>query len=201
LDSLSWDQKLKILSASGVTLILTDEILNEKSVSLVTKIENAYGAPLYLYTNKNALGSITFVSRSMMAKSFPEALQLMTKPEYNPGEIAILARDRTNSQVECSTFRILQQQLRKQERNYVVETKCDGYLVFTDVNYPGWRISLNDQYVSLKNANAIYSAIFVQKGTHRIKKAYFPGSFAQGAIYSFLALVILGALAFKKNPH
>jgi len=201
LDSLPWQQKLKILSASGVTLILTDEILNEESIFLITKILSLHGAPLYLYGNKNALGSITFVSRSVAVKSFQEALQFMTKPEYNPREYVILAKDRTKSEGTCSTFRVLQQELRKQERNYIVETECDGYLVFTDVQYPGWRISMNGQEVSLKNGNAIYSAISVPKGKHHIKKVYFPRSFVQGAICSIAALLILGALAFKKNPH
>ena len=201
LDSLPWKRKLNILSASGVNLILTDQIVNEESIFVITKIVNPYGVPLYLYGNKNALGPISFASRSVTVKSFQEALRLMTKPGYNPKEYVILANTEARSGNGCSAFRILQQTLRKQERKFVVETECDGYLIFTDVRYPGWRISMDGQELSLKNANAIYSAIPISKGKHHIEKVYFPKSFVQGAICSLVVFMMLSALAFKENLH
>ncbi len=196
LESLPWHQRLKILSASGVTLILNDEMLNDESVFLITKILSLHGEPLYLYANKNAIGPLTFVSRSVVAKSFQEALQLMTKPEHNPRESVILAREGMEPEGDCSSFRILQREHNKQKRKYVVETGCDGYLVFTDVHYPGWKVLLNAQEVPLKNANAIYSAIYVPKGKHHIEKVYFPRAFVQGAVCSFAVLLILAAVMF-----
>ncbi|MCI0412671.1 hypothetical protein L0222_07705 [bacterium] len=206
LDSLPWPRKLKILSASGVTLILNDEMLNDEmvndeGVSLITKILSLHGSPLYLYANKDALTPLTFVSRSMVANSFPEALQLMTKPEYNPVECVVLVKNGKKLEDDCSQFRILQQERRKQKQNYIVEARCDGYLVFTDVHYPGWRILMNGKEVLLKKANAIYFSIAVPKGRHHIKKAYFPESVLRGTACSIATLVVLVVLAFKRNSR
>jgi hypothetical protein len=79
-----------------------------------------------------------------------------------------------------------------------VRASSDGWLVLSDVWYPGWQATIDGIGVPLERANYLFQAVAVSAGDHLVQFSYRPGSFYLGAIISLLAA--LGLLwAFRKT--
>jgi len=72
-----------------------------------------------------------------------------------------------------------------------VSTDVGGWLVASDVFYPGWRATLNGEVVPIKKANFLFRAVYVSPGVHTVVFSYYPTSFYMGALISLLAVSIL----------
>jgi len=64
------------------------------------------------------------------------------------------------------------------------------WLVTSEVFYPGWKATLDGKEVELFKANYAFKAIFLPKGSHRVRFFYFPKTFKIGAGISFLSLFL-----------
>jgi len=199
--SLSWEKKLPLLSAAGVTAVLTPEIISTKGLHPAAKIENASTVPLYLYTNENALAPIAFAGAWREAKHAAAALKMMTSPEYDPGKEVIVETMTGHSPGHCSGLKILENHQTMRSRVYNVEAACDGYLIFGEPNYPGWQLYVDGEKKQLVNANAIFSAVFVEKGRRSIKKTYMPGSVLLGTTFSCFSILVVLAIAFLSGRN
>lgn len=69
-----------------------------------------------------------------------------------------------------------------------------GILFLSEVDYPGWKASLNGKRVPILRANAIFRSVILPPGTHRVEMVYDPTSFRVGLLLSgatFLFLLLL----------
>lgn len=64
----------------------------------------------------------------------------------------------------------------------------DGFLLLNEIYYPGWRATLDGKPVEILRADAIFRAVYVPAGSHRIEMRFQPRYFAWGASVSFLTL-------------
>jgi hypothetical protein len=73
-----------------------------------------------------------------------------------------------------------------------IEVEAPGpvLLVMSDTYYPGWQARLDEGAVPLYRANAVFRAVAVPSGTHRVELRYVPTTFRHG-----LAIAALAALA------
>lgn len=67
-----------------------------------------------------------------------------------------------------------------------------GWLVLSDVWYPGWRAQVDGEQVQLLRANYLFRALRVPVGEHRIVLAYQPLSFWGGAALSLFSILVAG---------
>ncbi len=65
-----------------------------------------------------------------------------------------------------------------------------GRLVLSEINYPGWQASLNDNQISLSTAYGLLRAVDIPTGEHRVVFSYEPRSVSLGAVLFGLTLVI-----------
>ena len=75
---------------------------------------------------------------------------------------------------------------------YRVTNACDGFVVFAEPFYPGWRVSVDGRRVPILRANMAFSAVMLPPGTHLIERRYVPLSLIVGAFASLLSCGILG---------
>jgi hypothetical protein len=74
-----------------------------------------------------------------------------------------------------------------------------GFLVLSDVNYPGWEATVDGEMVPLLQADYLFRAVRVPAGTHTIVFVYQPLSFWAGALISLIAwlgVFVLALVAF-----
>ncbi|HXK09422.1 MAG TPA: hypothetical protein VMT70_07255 [Vicinamibacteria bacterium] len=70
-----------------------------------------------------------------------------------------------------------------------------GYLVLSEVFYPGWRASVDGRPVALEPADDVLTALPLPPGRHRVRYVYEPASVRVGAGLTLATLVV--ALAFS----
>ncbi|MEN6409725.1 MAG: YfhO family protein, partial [Anaerolineaceae bacterium] len=65
-----------------------------------------------------------------------------------------------------------------------------GWLVLSDVNYPGWQVWADGEEKPIHTANSIFRAVQLDAGEHQVVWRYRPGSFRVGAWISAVGAVI-----------
>ena len=98
----------------------------------------------------------------------------------NPGEQAAITRY-TPNQIEAD-----------------VTAKEDGWAVFSEVWYPGWTATVDNQPTTIERADTIFRAIPVTPGAHKIIMRFnWPGPLRLGAAISAATLLLtLAGAAF-----
>ncbi len=75
-----------------------------------------------------------------------------------------------------------------------VDSRAPGMLVLTDAYAPGWRASVDGRPAALARADAVFRAVPLPAGTHRVSFTYEPDAFALGSRISVAALALWGVL-------
>ncbi len=83
------------------------------------------------------------------------------------------------------------------DKRVVVDMEHDGVVVVNDVNYPGWRVTVDGVRQDLLTANYLFQAVFVPKGEHRISFEFQPLSVQLGLAVSMLSAGLLIILAIR----
>lgn len=76
-------------------------------------------------------------------------------------------------------------------------TPVGGWLVISDVWYPGWRAYVDDKSVPLLRANYLFRAVQVEAGQHKVIMVYRPLSFWSGLAISMMAFLLLVYLVIQ----
>ena len=73
----------------------------------------------------------------------------------------------------------------------------DGWLVLSDVWYPGWQAWIDGRPAPVLRANYLFRAVKAPAGSHRVVFSYQPLSFRLGLGFSLLGLLVLVVLCFR----
>jgi hypothetical protein len=83
--------------------------------------------------------------------------------------------------------------IRDYRPNYIaieVTGTASGWLVLTDVWYPGWNCSVDSEHVRVYRANTLFRAVHIDAGQHEIVFRFVPESYRWGSIVSLTALTL-----------
>lgn len=72
-----------------------------------------------------------------------------------------------------------------------VDAASGGFLVFSEVYYPGWKAFVDNTETKIYKANYAFRAIQLMKGQHEILMVYKPMSVYSGLLISAFALCII----------
>ncbi|MEI6632635.1 MAG: YfhO family protein, partial [Chlamydiota bacterium] len=78
------------------------------------------------------------------------------------------------------------------EVRVAAELSCPGFLVLSDVYYPGWRAYVDGKDAPIRRANYAFRAVHLGEGTHEVRFVYAPRSFAIGLRVSAAAALLVG---------
>lgn len=196
IERLPWAQRLPLLSAGNVRLIITPDAITDERVELLAEIPTRADRPLHLYRNMAAAGRLEFAASWEAAASAADALTAMRSPTFDPRKHVVLQGmpPAPPADTACAPARIRVLGSRTYHAQYAVSNDCDGYLVFSEPFYAGWHARVDDAPVAIAHANYAFSAIFLQSGDHRIERYYRPGSLLLGSMISLLFCI--GLIAF-----
>lgn len=74
---------------------------------------------------------------------------------------------------------------------------CDGFLSTSEVNYPGWKATLDGKTTEVLTSNVAFRSLYLPKGAHEIEFYYDPMIFFIGAAVSLTTLISLVILYRK----
>ena len=76
-----------------------------------------------------------------------------------------------------------------------VDNPADGFLVLSEIYYPGWKASVDGQETKVYKADYALRAIRLPEGQYKVRFTFDPLSFKIGALLSLLsigALIVIG---------
>ncbi|MBE9471319.1 MAG: YfhO family protein [Chloroflexi bacterium] len=177
------------------------------------RLEPVYTAnpEIDVYLNTAALPRAFLVYRSQVVDDHTAAWQAIHAPGFDPTETVVLERE----QVGDWGLEIGDNALRIAEGGYVsfvrygvnevelaARTPVSGYLVLSDVYYPGWRATVDGVLAEVVRANYVFRAVPLPPGEHTVRMEFVPWTWRAGLAVSIVTWVGLGIWAgvvFKKR--
>jgi hypothetical protein len=208
-------------------LILSAEKIEIPGIELISPIPNRSNVMFYLYRNTTVVNRVEFVNHWHIVNSDNEALALMLRPDYDPRKQVVVQKPEkasvlpflTETQTqqepvivintqqtgeagsnfsECETVQINEESHSLHSARFAVTNSCDGYLVFSEPYYPGWRVYVEGKQVPILRANYAFSAVFLEAGKHKVERHYRPNSVLFGTVSSLIFCGILAFIIYKK---
>jgi uncharacterized membrane protein YfhO len=80
-----------------------------------------------------------------------------------------------------------------------VESRDAGYLVLSDLDYPGWTARVDGRPAAILPANAAGRAVEVPPGRHRVELRFEPASLRYGIVVSAVAALLVAVLSWWRR--
>lgn len=163
-----------------------------------------------LYENRRSLGRAYFMRNVRQAKTKEEALRIVSSEQFD-GLREVVIEDDTKtpgspSQVPANGLPVPVTSESPNQVEMQLDCPHDGYLVLTDIFYPGWKARVDGVEAEIKRANFLFRAVKLAAGRHKVVFSYEPLAmqvslflFALGAAVSLLC--ICSRFAKKENQQ
>ncbi len=157
-----------------------------------------------IYENRNAMPRAYFVPDVQLVTDEEEMLQTLASPEFDARRYALiedrlLLESHSESGAETQTGEqqgfVGVEQYGSHEVRLRVEAPTAGFVVLTDLFYPGWRAEVDGTRAEIHRANYLFRMVQVGKGEHEVRFMYSGGTFYKGLALSLFAVVIMAAVA------
>jgi len=153
-----------------------------------------------IYENRNAIPRAYFVPDVQLVTNEEEMLRTLASPEFDARRYALI-EDRllleSHSESGAETHTAEQQgfvrveQYGSHEVRLHVEAPTAGFVVLTDLFYPGWRAEVDGTDAEIHRANYLFRMVRVGKGEHEVRFVYSGGTFYKGLVLSVCAVMIM----------
>lgn len=178
----------------GITY-MRDLLINDPTYELIGKRD------VFVYLNKDFLPRAFAVpNASVLDRN--NILAELKKPRFSPKESVLLEKNPNKPLANKGEYK---------EANIIVyspnklsvdiDMNYPGFLVLSEIWYPGWKALDNGEETEIYRANYILRSIYLDKGKHRVDFIYNPLSFKIGlwvsAVTLFFIIVYL-AIAYKR---
>jgi hypothetical protein len=156
-----------------------------------------------VYLNTEALPRAFLVYRSQIVPDHAAAWRAIHTPEFDPAETVVLElgepllSDPGDGERHISFVRY-----GLNEIELAARTPASGYLVSSDVYYPGWRATVDGVPVEILRADYILRAIPLSPGKHTIRMMFAPWTWRLGLAVSLVTWLGLAIWAARRkwNP-
>ncbi|MFB0533823.1 MAG: YfhO family protein [Anaerolineae bacterium] len=161
------------------------------------------GAPqVNIYLNTRAFPRAFLVHQALIAGDHEEAFGLVHQPDFDPATVVVLesAGGEVLPTDEAETVNIVSYQPNEILLDVTVATP--GYLVLSEVYYPGWRAYVDGHKEVIWRANYTFRAIYLEPGSHRVRFLFTPLAWRVGlgiSLVTWLGLIIWSLLSARRS--
>jgi hypothetical protein len=171
-----------------INIHLRDDLLDRMAVSLLEwSAETGYFGVRFV--PRDSASRVRWVPCSISVKGPESAWKIIYSGKVDPDLEVVIETQKENFDLSCSPSSTTPQIVSEQSNEVIVwlSSQAKGWLVLSDVWYPGWRVSVDGELATLERADYLFRAVEVPAGTHQIKFAYRPLSFYIGAAISLIS--------------
>ncbi|HSE42616.1 MAG TPA: YfhO family protein, partial [Acidobacteriota bacterium] len=192
LNQLPWQKRLPILSAAGVTVIMTHEKLNVPGVQPAYVLRNRSNVPFFIYRNRGAIVPAARVRNLVKIKGLQGTINFLISPDFTPDRCAVTDED-FNKPFGClekgGSVKFLRSSYRQME--YQTSGNCKDVLALNLPFYKGWQVFIDGNESKLSSINWAFSGIQVPANSHQLLLRYSPNSVKIGAIITLVSITVL----------
>jgi hypothetical protein len=150
------------------------------------------GETTYLHRLEEEHPRVWLVYEVEIVSGEDAALARLAQPDFRPYSVALLTEPpvsglagRPAGQLQARIVGASSSQLAVE-----VDQAANGLLVFSEIDYPGWKATIDGQQVPILPTNAILRAVEVPAGQHRVEMRFEPLSVKAGLAISGLTLAL-----------
>jgi hypothetical protein len=177
----------------GMNIQMRDDLLDLMGVTLL-EWESPTANLGVRFVPREGASRLTWVPCARLALDEESAWDLVISGQANHNaEVVIEGLDSTTIQ-SCYSSKVTPLIMSEHSNKVVVqlETQAPGWLVLSDIWYPGWRVWVDGEPVSMFRANYLFRAVEIPSGAHEVVFSYHPISFYAGSVVTILTCLILG---------
>lgn len=146
---------------------------------------------------KNDIPYVNFVGEAVFKKS-EDVLSFMNSGQFDPVKSVVLENGKNAESMNQNLKRLTGSyeitKWESQEIRLTASTDKKGFLVMSEIFYPGWRAYVDGKEVPVYQGNYILRVIPLEKGRHDVVFRFVSTSFRLGAVISLVML--LGSICF-----
>jgi hypothetical protein len=170
-----------------------EQMMNLMNVNVVESIDPQaeYGVQ---YNPVESGPRARWVPCALTVQDGEQAWQKVIEPGFNPLQTAILEETGTAAGEACLPGGAGRVQILAEGPDRVTVqaiTDRPGWLVLSDIWYPGWLVRVDGKTASLLRANYLFRAVRLEPGEHRVEFVYSPASFWTGLAVSLATVLFL----------
>lgn len=155
-----------------------------------------------IYLNTRAFPRALLVHQALIAADHEEAFNLVHQPDFDPATEVVLegTGDNVLPTDEAETVNIVSYQ--PNEILLDVTVTASGYLVLSEVYYPGWRAYVDGREGVIRRANYTFRAVHLEPGSHRVRFLFAPLAWKVGlgiSLATWLGLIVWGLLSIRRS--
>jgi len=188
---------LTFLNLLNVKYIITNNKVKVNGLSEVMESDSrpsyfsTQNQMYYLYENTEMLPRAYIVPNALVISDRQKILNFIASNNFDPREYVILEEKPKNIQLNNSSgFKEIN--MTRNNFNTIslnLNLGNSGFLVLSEVYYPGWKAYDNGKKIEILKANYILRSMFLNQGQHHITIVYDSNSYKIGLIVSFITLL------------
>jgi hypothetical protein len=161
---------------------------------------------IQVFERAAALPRAWWVPRARDVRSSVAALVALRSPGFDPRREVILERDGESHPAQAPEgdagaptpdARVSIEAYAPEQVEISVQAPQPGWLVLSDLHYPGWRATVNGIPAPIERANHLFRAVRVAAGASAVRFEYRPASLRRGALVSLVSALLLAALLVR----
>lgn len=171
-----------IVNLLNVKYVLTfDEIYKEGFVKVLEEGQTK------LFINNNSLPRAFFVKEVLKNASRTDEFRKLISPDFDFASLATSVDFEFKESILNSSVEFLNYS----DSDFALITKSDkrAPLLVSNINYPGWQLTIDGQKSPIYSANTIFQLAIVPEGEHLLEFKFRPKSFYNGLYLSTAAVV------------
>ena len=153
------------------------------------------------YERLSGASRVRVVPQAAWADSPEEALDLVLDAQFDPDQVVVLEDARAEPAAENGGGSTGRAEILAGDNPNALAVHVDapggGWLVLSDVWYPGWMTRLDGRPADLYRGDYLFRAVWVPAGEHTVEFEYEPASFRIGGMLSLVAWLALGWMAWR----
>ena len=144
-----------------------------------------------IYLNTNSLSRINLIYNSINVNSDLEAFDAIHSSNFDPFQNVVIQDGATINSGSPDTSSLSYTQYTSHSREIHASTKSDAYLVFSEVWYPGWSVTIDGIPSEFSKANYAFRAVYLPAGDHIIHTKFNPQIWYVSLGISIFTLLII----------
>jgi hypothetical protein len=184
----------RILMIGGVSHVISVEPMPYPGLERIYSIETIYDTPIHLFRVAERLPRAYAVSGRVIAQP-PATYALFGDYSFDPRASVILPRGPARPARDDFSSRVTLLWRRSASVGIEAELSHDGVVVLLEGWYPGWTASVDGTPAPVLRANALFRAVEVPAGQHRVEFQYRPSGVSWGTWLTLGTLVSIGSWA------
>jgi uncharacterized membrane protein YfhO len=160
--------------------------------------QRIYDGELRIYQRTAPLPRAWIASTAQVVNDDAAILAKLARPDFDPRQTVIVEQAPLEPPGTAGPEPAGQVSLDRYEPNHLTLTAAmqrDGWLVLSEIFYPGWTVTIDGAPASLYRANYVLRTIPVPAGQHRVELNFMPMSFVIGALISAVSVMALVGVA------